>query len=64
MGFLGKLVKATLDTALIPVAVVQDVVTMGGALTDKKEPYTVTKTKEVIEDVEEAGEDAGDGEWL
>lgn len=64
MGFLGKLVKGVIDVALVPVDVVKDVVTMGGAMTGKQEPYTVTRAKKVIEDVEKAGEDAGDGDWL
>lgn len=40
MGFFGKLIKATVQTVLVPVNVVKDVVTMGGVLTDKEEPYT------------------------
>lgn len=64
MGFLGKLVKGVLDTALVPVAVTLDAVTLGGTLTDRKEPYTATKVKEVIKDVEQAGEDAGEGDWF
>ena len=64
MGFLGKLVKGVIDTALVPVAIVQDVATLGGALTDEKEPYTTKKLKEVKEDLEEAGEDACGGDWF
>lgn len=64
MGFLGKLVKGVIDVALVPVAVVQDIATMGGALTDKSEPYTAKKLKDVVEDLEDAGKKAGDGDWL
>lgn len=64
MGFLGKLVKATLDVALVPVEVVKDAATLGGTLTDEKEPYTISRAKKVVEDLEEAGNDAGDGDWF
>lgn len=64
MGFLGKLVKGALDVALLPVAVATDVVTGFGMATDEKEPFTVQRIKKVVEDIEEAGKEAGDGEWL
>lgn len=63
MGFLGKLVKGVLDTALLPLDVAKDVVTMGGALTDEK-PATLQRAEKIVKDVEQAGEDAGDGEWF
>lgn len=52
-GFLGKVVKTTLDVALVPVAVVQDVVTLGGELNDKGETYTGEKLRHIGEDIEE-----------
>lgn len=64
MGFLGSLVKATIDTVLVPVEIVKDVATMGGALTDEKEPYTLSRSKKVIEDVEQAGDKASEGDWF
>lgn len=64
MGFLGKIVKGVLDVAMLPVEVVKDAATMGGALTDEKEPYTLKRAKKVVKDVDQAGEDAGDGDWL
>jgi hypothetical protein len=64
MSFFGNLVKGALDIVLVPVDVVKDVATMGGLLTDQRKPYTVTRIEKVVEDIEEAGDDAGSGDWL
>ncbi|WP_154677752.1 hypothetical protein [Rhizobium tubonense] len=48
-----RLIKAAIDTVTLPVSVAADVVTLGGALMDRPEPYTVTKAKRL-------GKDAGD----
>lgn len=54
-GILGNLVKATVGVVVeTPVAIVADVVTMGGALTDKDKPYTATALEKVVENVEKA----------
>lgn len=54
-GILGDLTKAVVGVVVeTPVAMVADVVTMGGALNDKKEPYTVTALKKVVDNVENA----------
>ncbi len=50
----GSLLKAAVGVVVTPVAVVADVVTMGGALSDKDEPYTVTNCKKVYENLENA----------
>ncbi len=44
-----------------PLAVVADAVTLGGVLTDKKEPYTKTALGKVVENVESAT-DPNDGQ--
>ena len=42
-GMLSDLAKAAVGVVIeTPIAVVADVVTMGGALTDKDQPYTAT----------------------
>ena len=52
---LGDLAKATVGLVIeTPIAVVADVVTMGGALTDKDQPYTATALEKVMENVENA----------
>jgi len=54
-GLLGDLTKAVIGVVIeTPIAIVTDVVTMGGALTDKDEPYTATALKTVVENVENA----------
>ena len=54
-NILGDLTKAVVGAVVeTPIAVVADVVTMGGALTDKKEPYTATAVKGVMQNIENA----------
>ena len=49
----GDLLKAVVGVVIeTPLAVATDFVTMGGALTDKDEPYTVTALKKVVKNVE------------
>lgn len=50
MSFFGSLGKLVMDVVETPVAIVKDVITMGGALEDKKEPYTLTKLKDMGKD--------------
>lgn len=54
---LGKLFRAAYDIATLPVAAVADVVTLGGALVDKEQPYTVEKAKRIVDDLLTAGDD-------
>jgi hypothetical protein len=48
----GKLLQVAADVVTLPVSVGVDVVTLGGALVDRDEPYTVSKVKRL-------GKDAG-----
>lgn len=50
MGFLGGLFSMALDVIETPIAIVKDVVTLGGALTDEDEPYTAQKIGELSDD--------------
>ena len=51
-GILESLAKAVVGVVVeTPVALVSDVVTLGGALTDKEEPYTATALKKVVENL-------------
>lgn len=52
---LGKILKTIVDTAVgLPVAVVKDVLTLGGVATKGElEPYTKDKVDEIIEDLED-----------
>lgn len=52
-GFLGDLTKAVVGVVVeTPIAMVADVVTLGGTMTDKKEPYTASAIKGVMRNVE------------
>lgn len=48
----GKLFNASVDVVTLPVSIAVDVATLGGALVDRDEPYTVSKVKRL-------GKDAG-----
>lgn len=54
-GILGDLSKAVVGVVVeTPIAIAADVVTMGGVLSDKDEPYTATALKGVMKNVENA----------
>lgn len=54
-GILGNLTKAAVGIVIeTPLAVVADVITMGGVLTDKDEPYTATAVEKVMQNIEDA----------
>ncbi len=54
-GMLGDLAKATVGLVVeTPIAIVKDVATLGGALTDKDEPYTASSLKKVAKNVSNA----------
>ena len=55
MGLFGKLVRTAVNVATLPVAVVKDVVTLGGIATDNHGSYTAEKLQE-IKDESEDGE--------
>jgi len=47
MGFFGKLASIALNIVETPIAIVKDVVTLGGVLEDKDKPYTQQKLEEL-----------------
>jgi hypothetical protein len=54
-GMLKHLTQAAVGVLVeTPIAVVADVVTLGGALTDTKEPYTETAVKKVVKNVQDS----------
>jgi hypothetical protein len=53
MGFFGKLGKLVMDVVETPIAIVKDVATMGGQLTDQPKPYTQKKMEDIGEDWED-----------
>ena len=59
-GFLGNLaegpIKATVNTALLPVEVVKDAATMFGSLDDHGEPHIFTRLKEIQKNLDDSVE--------
>jgi hypothetical protein len=51
----GDLLKAVVGVVVeTPVAIVADVVTLGGTLSDKDQPYTATAVEKVVKNIENA----------
>lgn len=60
LGMLANLSKAVVGVVVeTPVAVVADVVTLGGSLTDKDKPYTASAVSRVVENIEKATDPDG-----
>lgn len=53
-GILESLTKAAVAVVTAPVAVVADIVTMGGVLTDKDKPYTAEACENIVKNLEDA----------
>jgi hypothetical protein len=53
-GVLGSLVKATVAIVDIPVAVASDIVTLGGALTEKDKSYTTDAAERLVQNIKDA----------
>lgn len=53
-GILKSVTKAALGVVFSPVSVAADVLTCGGLLTDRDEPYTVSSMRAVLSNLENA----------
>lgn len=53
-GLLNDLAKAAVGVVTLPVAAAADIVTLGGALTDKDKPYTAEKLEQVYDNLNNA----------
>jgi hypothetical protein len=53
-GMLESLAKAAVAVVTVPVAVVADVVTLGGSLTDKSQPYTSDAVGDLVDNLKDA----------
>jgi hypothetical protein len=53
-GMLESLAKAATAVVTVPVSVVADVVTLGGALTDKEKPYTAEAVSDLVQNLKDA----------
>lgn len=54
LGMLESLAKAATAVVTVPVAVVADVVTLGGVLTDKEKPYTAEAVSDFVGNLKDA----------
>ena len=50
----GSILKAAVGVVTTPVALAADVVTLGGALTNRETPYTVAQAEEIMKNLEKA----------
>ena len=53
MSLFGKILKTTIDTVTLPVDMAKDMATLGGLLTDKKEPHTSKKIGKISDAVDD-----------
>ncbi len=53
-GIFEDLAKVAVGVVKTPITVVADVITLGGSLTDKRQPYTMDNIKEIVENLEHA----------
>ena len=53
-GMLESLAKAAVAVVTVPVAVVADAVTLGGALNDRDEPYTSEAVSDFVDNLKDA----------
>ena len=49
-----SLTKAVIGVVTIPISVAADVVTLGGACTDKDKPYTADTVSDIVEKLKDA----------
>ena len=60
MGFFSSLTKLALDVVVTPIAIVKDVSTLGGTLTDENQSYTSKKLEDINDDFQEMKESLND----
>ena len=53
-GMLESLAKAATAVVTVPVALAADVVTLGGAITDKNQPYTADAVSDFCQNLKDA----------
>lgn len=53
-GMIESLAKAAAAVVTVPVAVVADVVTLGGSLNDKDKPYTAEAVGDLVDNLKDA----------
>ena len=51
-GFLGDVAKAVVGVVFSPVSMAAGILTLGGAMVDRDEPYTVSSMRQVMRNLE------------
>lgn len=54
LNFAESMLRASVAAVRIPVAVVADTITMGGALSDREESYTASAARDLVRNLEDA----------
>lgn len=54
LNIIKGLAKTAICVVTLPVDIAADAVTLLGAMTDKPEPYTITKIKKAMDGIDEA----------
>ncbi len=60
MSLFGSILKTVVDTAILPIEIAKDVVTLGGVATGKSETYTSKQLNKLADDLDDISDDAGD----
>ena len=60
MSVFGKLSAVVIRTATIPLSVVADIATLGGAINDHGSTYTGAKVRQIVQDLEGAADEAAE----
>lgn len=60
MSFFKSLASVVVQTVLLPVEAVKDVVTMGGAMTEQDTPYTLQRLNKIGDKINDTVDDLED----
>lgn len=60
MSVLGKLFASAVDVALVPIEVVKDAVTLGGAVLGNEETYTGKRLRDAQDHLQDAIDEAAE----
>ena len=56
-GILKGIAKVAVGVVTLPLDIAADVVTLGGAMTEKEKPYTAKKVSKIFDAIDEAMDD-------
>ena len=53
MKLFGQVIRTVVNVAVLPVAIVKDVVTLGGVINDRRQPYTADQIQRIKDEASE-----------